>query len=180
MNTPYDCRTVANAFLYIASEEDRSLTNMHLQKLIYFAHGYYMAIMNEPLIEETIEAWKHGPVIRGLYHDLKGYGGDAIDSYFKSISTSGAPTIRIVNESDLQFLRSVYDALREYGARELSQLTHAADSPWRAVYDGRNTSKSESPEIGRDEITSYFQKLIYSSNSQFVEKTVGAGALENE
>ena len=51
---------------------------MKLQKLAYFAHGWNLAIRNTPLINESVEAWKFGPVIPSLYHDVKGYGMEPI------------------------------------------------------------------------------------------------------
>lgn len=71
---------VANYFLDKAREDGVDLSPMKLQKLIYFAHGWHLAIYGEPLIDESVEAWAWGPVISSIYHDFKKYGRDPITS----------------------------------------------------------------------------------------------------
>jgi uncharacterized phage-associated protein len=70
----YDARTVANEFLRLARDRGHELTNMQLQKLVYIAHGYTLAILHEPLVRQDIEAWRYGPVIKDLYQVLRQYG----------------------------------------------------------------------------------------------------------
>ena len=50
---------------------------MLLQKLVYIAHGWNLAICGEPLIEEAPEAWDNGPVYRSIWDHIRdhGYGG---------------------------------------------------------------------------------------------------------
>ncbi len=75
---PYPAAAIANEFLELARAEGRPLTPMHIQKLIYFAHGWNLALTGEPLIRERVEAWDYGPVIRALYGELKVFGSGAI------------------------------------------------------------------------------------------------------
>ena len=65
---------IANEFLRRAKDDGRELTQMHLQKLVYLAHGWCLAVTGKPLIEEKIQAWDYGPVIKPLYDALKSYG----------------------------------------------------------------------------------------------------------
>lgn len=55
---------------------------MHLQKLTYFAHGWYIAFNDQeqiqPLINEPFQAWEYGPVCSSIYHEFKGFGCNAI------------------------------------------------------------------------------------------------------
>ena len=72
---PYDAATVANRFIELAeSDSGRRLTPMQLIKLTYIAHGFSLAIKNRPLLDESVEAWRYGPVIPSLYRKLKSYG----------------------------------------------------------------------------------------------------------
>jgi uncharacterized phage-associated protein len=41
------------------------ISNLKLQKLLYYAQGFYLAIYGKALFEEDIVAWEHGPVVRG-------------------------------------------------------------------------------------------------------------------
>ena len=64
---PYPPSAVANFFLSKSDE----ITQMQLHKLLYYAHGWYLAVVGKPLLNEMIGAWKHGPVVPSLYYDLK-------------------------------------------------------------------------------------------------------------
>lgn len=55
-----------------------SISNLKLQKLLYYAQGSYLALTNEPLFNENILAWKHGPVVNEVYQVYKKYGSDGI------------------------------------------------------------------------------------------------------
>ena len=55
---PYNAIAVANYFIDKAKADGVPLTHMKLQKLIYFAHGWHLALYGEPLIDEEIQAWE--------------------------------------------------------------------------------------------------------------------------
>jgi uncharacterized phage-associated protein len=38
-----------------------------LQKLLYYAQGYALALLGRPLFRDRIEAWDHGPVVPGVW-----------------------------------------------------------------------------------------------------------------
>jgi uncharacterized phage-associated protein len=71
------CFEVANYFLKRQEPEVGDLmTNLKLQKLVYYAQGFYLAMMDSPLFNEPIEAWEHGPVCVPLYHEYKNFGSN--------------------------------------------------------------------------------------------------------
>ena len=57
---------------------DELITNLKLQKLLYYAQGCVMALTDEPLFDEDIQAWEHGPVVPEIYHKYKSYGKSGI------------------------------------------------------------------------------------------------------
>jgi uncharacterized phage-associated protein len=69
---------VANHFLDIAEKAGQRLTPMKLQKLVYFAHGWHLGLTGEPLLDEEIQAWSFGPVVRSVYNAFRDCGGDEI------------------------------------------------------------------------------------------------------
>ncbi|MBC6455939.1 MAG: DUF4065 domain-containing protein [Hormoscilla sp. SP5CHS1] len=74
-----NCYDVANYFL---AQQDESagdlISNLKLQKLVYYAQGFHLAIYVRPLFTEAIAAWTHGPVVPELYEYYQKYGNCAI------------------------------------------------------------------------------------------------------
>ncbi|WP_458690543.1 Panacea domain-containing protein [Nocardia tengchongensis] len=58
---------------------DAEVSNLQVQKLLYYAQGHSLATSGRPLFDEPIEAWADGPVVADLYHDLQLFGHDPID-----------------------------------------------------------------------------------------------------
>jgi len=75
---PYDPKAIANYFLELAERDNRPLSPMKIQKLIYYANGWYLGITGEPLIDEQVEAWTFGPVIPSIYREFREFGNRPI------------------------------------------------------------------------------------------------------
>ncbi|MGK8328482.1 Panacea domain-containing protein, partial [Pseudomonas aeruginosa] len=70
---------VAKFFLAQSNEEAGDLvSNLKLQKLVYYAQGFHLAVYDEPLFTDSIEAWTHGPVVPNVYHHYKQFGSGSI------------------------------------------------------------------------------------------------------
>ena len=67
---------IANEFLRRAGSN--GLTQMQLQKLVYIAHGWTLAIRNEPLVNARLEAWERGPVYPELAKNIAHAGAEPI------------------------------------------------------------------------------------------------------
>jgi uncharacterized phage-associated protein len=64
----YPASLIAQLFVNRAIKEGNPITQMKLQKMVYVAHGLYLASHNEPLIKENFQAWRFGPVVPDIYH----------------------------------------------------------------------------------------------------------------
>src|SRR5437868_3452952 len=85
----YPAPLIAYAFAQKGIEEGKPVTQMKLQKMVYFANGYHMVKYNEPLIKESFEAWKFGPVVPTIYENFKLYGSHPIaDTNISNIKTT--------------------------------------------------------------------------------------------
>ena len=70
---------VAKYFLLKSNPEiGDTISNLKLQKLLYLAQGFFLAIYGEPLFPEHIEAWTHGPVVPEIYRRFKRFEGSTI------------------------------------------------------------------------------------------------------
>ena len=74
----YPASLIAQLFVKKGIEEGNPITQMKLQKVVYFAHGLYLGSQRKPLIKESFQAWKFGPVVPDIYHTYKLYGSAPI------------------------------------------------------------------------------------------------------
>lgn len=72
------CYNVADFFIHLANETGSYISNLKLQKLVYYAQAWHLAIYATPLFEEDFEAWVHSPVIPALYREYKSFGWQPI------------------------------------------------------------------------------------------------------
>ena len=173
---PYNPIAIANYFIEQAESHGETLTAMKLQKLVFFAHGWYLAIKNAPLIDEQVEAWPYGPVIRSLYREFREYGDRNITekvSVFKTLVKSDGrrsrtilrPTIDDNPESATftkQFLDRVWEVYSKFTAIQLSNMTHEVGTPWRLIHDSYDGKPPKGTDIPSDSIKKYFQDLARS------------------
>lgn len=137
---PYKAKAIANYFLAKAEGEHKPLTPMKLQKLIYFAHGWHLALVSKPLIDERVQAWEFGPVIRTVYDEFKQFGSAPITGRASSLEVvngrilSFEPTIAPSDGQTVEFLDRIWDVYKPLSAFQLSALTHQGGTPWEKTY----------------------------------------------
>jgi uncharacterized phage-associated protein len=120
------CYDVARFFLSLVDEDAGDLmTNLKLQKLVYYAQGFHLAMYGRPLFPERICPWEYGPVVPVLYHKLKGRGAAPISLN----DLDSCPHERLDNDVKklLQEVNSVYG---QFSAVRLMQMTHH-EPPWK-------------------------------------------------
>ena len=64
----------------IATDEEGAeyISNLKLQKLLYYAQGVFLAVTDKPLFDDDIVAWLQGPVVESVYHQYKANGAQGI------------------------------------------------------------------------------------------------------
>lgn len=118
------CHDVAR-FILTQSDEGAGdlISNLKLQKLVYYAQGFHLAINDTPLFQEAIEAWTHGPVVPELYHIYKEYGAGAIP-------TPTDVDFSKYSQDEKDFLSEIYSVFGQFSAWKLRNMTHE-EPPWR-------------------------------------------------
>ncbi len=114
---------VAKYFLFLVDPEAGDLiSNLKLQKLIYYSQGFHLAMHNTPLFDDDVLAWDHGPVVESVYHSYKHFGSNAIqtpDGFDDSVLT----------ETEKSLLKEVYEVFGQFSAWKLRNMTHS-ERPW--------------------------------------------------
>jgi uncharacterized phage-associated protein len=147
MPTVFD---VAKYVLELYRQRDElPITTWKLQKLVYYAQAWSLVRDDEPLFEETIEAWANGPVCPDLYREHRG-----------KLKISGLPRGDIAALSKDQ--RDTIDVVVEhYGKRSaqyLSELTHQ-EAPWKDARKGLEPVDRGSRSISLDSMAEYYGGL---------------------
>lgn len=134
---PYQAQTIAEYFLGKGKEEKIKISNMKIIKLVYIAHGWFLAMQdliekpnwNNPLIQENIEAWDYGPVIRNLYFEYRKYGADDLVTQLKNIENSNT-----IDKEIREFLDVIWDSYKDLDGSKLSTITHEEGTPWSLTF----------------------------------------------
>lgn len=116
---------LAHNRIVAAAEDAEFISNMKLQKLLYYAQGCFLAATDNPIFSEPIVAWQHGPVVECVYHAYKSNGSNGIcfdDDFDFSKFT----------EAENQLLKEVYDTFGQYSAWKLRNMTHN-ETPWKST-----------------------------------------------
>jgi len=133
---------VANLLLGIANENGDVITNLKLQKLLYYAQAWYLVNSRRRLYSDTIEAWEFGPVVREVYNKWKSFGSTPIP--YK-------PTGNEKNKftkSQLSFLNEFYRVFSSFSATALVSMAHNED-PWKNAFGRGRSSNISTREMYR-------------------------------
>lgn len=101
------------------------ISNLKLQKLLYYAQGTYLGITGHPLFDDPIVAWEHGPVIVDIYHQYR-------DNHSKGIDFTDDFDFSQILSQDEAILEAVYENFGQYSAWKLRNMTHT-ETPWKST-----------------------------------------------
>lgn len=143
---PYDPRAVANLLLDLASRNEGGpleISNLALQKLLYFAHGHFLIRTGKPLVQGAFEAWKYGPVHPAVYQAFREEAGRPIRCRAVARNVMTGATSPLALPEDTEVRRHLSEVLRSYGALSpgrLVDISHARNGPWWTVVNKAKTS----------------------------------------
>lgn len=135
---PYDARAIANLILDEADRKSLRITNLSLQKLLYFCHGLFLIRHDRPLISGYFEAWKFGPVHPGAYEAFKEASDRPISFRAKRwdlVNQTSHPIERVDDPDCMHTVSRVLDAYGSLSPGRLVELSHAPNAPWAFVVD---------------------------------------------
>ncbi|MDM8012211.1 MAG: DUF4065 domain-containing protein [Parasphingorhabdus sp.] len=133
----YGIREIANWLLAYADENDVGLSNMSLNKLVYFIHEYMLVKFSRRISAAKIEAWEHGPVFRELYRSFKKFGDKSITSKASMFDAKLNSVVEVepkISYHDGLLMREAIDDLLRLPASILRDISHASGSAWSAVW----------------------------------------------
>lgn len=123
-----------------AVEKDTTITNLKLQKTLYYLQGYSLRCFSEPAFDGDIRNWQYGPVSPTAYFAYSSYGAQPLEQNDMEQSEP-------VPKEKVLLFNNVIDACLERTARTLVQMTHE-EAPWKKT--------RQNDEISQDLIQKYF------------------------
>ena len=158
----YKVLDVSRYIINFCNREEYLISNLKLQKLLYFVQAYYLGLSEEqkPCFEEDFEAWAFGPVVPEVYQEYRKYGSGNIpeiieyieygDNFFDVKKVKYRENI--IDDKDKEQINSVIDMFADYSATRLVEISHR-QSPWKDAYvEGMNNI------ITKESIKEFFSK----------------------
>ena len=145
----YKALDIAKKLICLAQNDEPNggelLTNLKLQKLLYYQQGFHLAFFGTPLFEESVESWMYGPVVPSVYDEYSKYGSASLPVTTQAIT---------LTDDEERLFNEVFDAYREFSAIGLMNKTHS-ERPWiEAVPHDRGTV------ITQESMKAYFMTQI--------------------
>lgn len=138
-------------------EAGESITHLKLQKLVYYAQAWSIAILNKPLFDEDLEAWAHGPVAPSIWTKLNKHGWNSLEfDCLKSTATFPKKT-----ESLLSEIQRIYGALT---AKTLENLTHQ-ELPWKESRAGLAPEAKSNNPISKKTMGEFYNAILEKASN---------------
>ncbi|MCM1517469.1 MAG: DUF4065 domain-containing protein [Pseudoflavonifractor sp.] len=143
----YKALDIANELLRLAEREDEGdlMSNLKLQKMLYYQQGFHLAYFGTPLFDEEIEAWMYGPVVPEVY--------DAYDHYGRNGIESDPDKEMDFEPEEWRLFLKVFDIYGQYSAIGLMNMTHQ-EPTWM------NVRKGHGCVISKESMTEFFKTRI--------------------
>lgn len=152
----YSAIAVANFFIEKSQKTSVPVSNMHLQKMIFFAHAAFFKENGKPLFSDPVFAWQHGPVIESVYQELKKYGNKDVSDFItipiscKSSLNQCKMITPVIPESDfntVDFLNHAWQKLSCVDTWRLRALSHAEGGAWYETVSSKNIDPMDDKEV---------------------------------
>ena len=163
-----DARAVANRILEVAERHGVRLTNLKLQKLLYFAQGRSIVERNLPIISGEFEAWQYGPVHPIAYAAFKHFGAEDITrpaEAFDPVRRTSRPIPIVPDPTVDRYVDAVVSSLGRLTAGQLVELTHVKGGPWARTIEEADYSANLGLKIRNETIRRHFARLTLVSSS---------------
>jgi uncharacterized phage-associated protein len=147
--------TASDVADYILASVDESsgdnISNLKLQKLVYYAQGFHLAMHDgEPLFDDAIVAWEHGPVVPGIWRKYRDYGAKGLPAPDEFEPSRFDP-------ATIELLDEVNEVYGQFSPWKLRDMTHE-ELPWKLT--------EINCEIPRELMRDFFRTLLVDGQKQ--------------
>lgn len=147
--SPVTAAATADYLIWFCHDSGDSLTNLKLQKLLYFAQCWYLVFNGEPLFDDEIQAWVYGPVVASIYQRFKRFK-------WNPITTN--PDETDISKKVKEYLNEIVRLFAGYSSYELELMTHQ-EPPWQKARKGMPIHESSENVVNIDDMKTYYSGL---------------------
>ncbi|MEO0403229.1 MAG: type II toxin-antitoxin system antitoxin SocA domain-containing protein [Bacteroidota bacterium] len=149
----YRAVDIANWFIQRNLEFECPIANLKVQKLLYYAQGFYLALHNEKLFEEELKFWEQGPVVEEVFHALKHNESGPVQSLIQAANLPKEDGSYGFDEDLKSLLEEIQEIYGQYSPWRLKEMTH----------DERPCKKAmgSSEPICTDSMKEFFENYIH-------------------
>ena len=163
----YEARKICNFLLAQHDAQRLDLTNLRLNKLVFFIHALSLATRKDGLVRNHFEAWQYGPVVRPVFDAFKSYGDHWVTEPAKFLDYATGQLVPIpfddITAADAQTINEVFAQYSRFSTGQLVALSHEPGGPWDLVYRAHLADNTASPRIPNELIRRHFAGQIQSS-----------------
>ena len=158
-NIVHDSYYLINLF----TNEGKNVTQLQVQKLMYFFEAYYMNLKDVDFLYECpFKAWAFGPVAIPLYQRYKNLSNSNI------VLTGEDQKIgNSINYEKKKILEEIYNVFgKRLSAMQLVNYTHLKDSPWDVKWNANNKRViyGDASNIDKLETKKWFKETFLKSD----------------
>lgn len=138
----YSVLDVCRHTINYSNDKEYGISNLKLQKVLYFIQAYFLISASEQCFKERIEAWDFGPVVPEAYREYKQFGSSNIPKILYYVerdysdfwnSKVKSYNDDVIIDGDKKRIEAVVDRFADYSATDLVEITHNQD-PWKNAY----------------------------------------------
>lgn len=151
----YDVLTISRFIVNYSNDNNYSISNLRLQKLLYFVQAVFLCEKGYPCFKEKILAWDFGPVVQEAYNEFKLFGSSNISKITTFVEYDEdnfwEPKVKTFNDSEItsddkETIKKIVDKLSNYSTTRLVSITHH-QKPWIDAYEPGMNNEIETSAI---------------------------------
>jgi len=147
---------IADYIIQFCRDRGELITNLHLQKLVYYAQAWYLALHDKPLFDEDFQAWARGPVQPELHDRFKKFKWNPISEYPEKVELP-----KHVEEHMLEVM-DVYGRNTSYYLERMTQ----DEEPWRKARGGMPIDEHSEAVISQKFMQKYYKTLLEDDDEE--------------
>lgn len=133
--------------------KDYNISHLKLQKLLYYCQAWHLTLFHQPLFDDEIQAWAHGPVIHSVFNRFRDY------QIYDIINTKGIEYSVDLSDDAKAVIDDVMEIYGKHTGSYLEALTHS-EAPWIDAREGIEDYQASNNEITHDAMISFYSKMI--------------------